>query len=260
VAARVAGQGIWPRFAALLGAVVVDAGSILLAWGLGYVIALNSGVLPNGKMGINQSLLLNAFLVVEVTKLAFRIVLVPRFPPLRFLPVTDDNSAYWSFWIGRVISLLGYTFMFVAPMLNGIVSTAAGNAVQVLAVATAAIIGVVIVLQNKDDVRNWLVDISQQHDRDGLWRLLAVLGQFWHVLVIIYLLALRVVWFANPDGALPFMIGAAIQSVMSIVVATLIVTFISRFMSTGLSLPDDVRQRLPLLEGRLRAFVPRVMN
>ena len=260
VAARVEGQGIWPRFAALLGAILVDVGSILIAWGLGYVIALNSGVLPNGRMGINQSLLLNAFLVVEVTKLAFRIVLVPRFPPLRFLPVTDDNSAYWSFWISRIISLLGYTFMFVAPMLNSIISTAAGNAAQVLAVATAAIIGVVIVLQNKDDVRIWLVDLSQRHDRDGLWRLLAVLGRFWHLLVIGYLLTLLIVWFANPVGALPFMLGATFQSLIAIIVGTLIVTFISRFMSTGLSLPEDVRQRLPLLEGRLRAFVPRVMN
>src|SRR5690606_21215544 len=66
VAARVAGKGILQRLAALLGALVVDAGSILLAWGLGYVIALNSGVLPNGQMGINQSLLLNAFLIVEM--------------------------------------------------------------------------------------------------------------------------------------------------------------------------------------------------
>ncbi len=253
-------DGHWARrLVALIVVVVVDAATILLAWTLGYVIALNTGTLPNGEMGINQSLLLNAFLVVEISKLALRIVLVPRFPPVRLLPITDDNAAYWSFWIGRIISLVGYGFMFVAPMITAMVSSAAGGAVQVLTMATAVTIAVIIVLQNKDDVRKWLSDMSLRHENKGLWRLLAAVGQHWHVLVIAYLLALLAVWFANPEEALPFMLGATVQSAIAILVGSLIVTFIGRFVSTGLSLPDDLRKRLPLLEGRLRAFVPGVM-
>jgi len=78
-------------------------------------------------------------------------------------------------------------------------------------------------------------------------------------LAITYLLALLVVWFANPDQALPFMLGATLQSLIAIVVGSLIVGFISRFVSVGLKLPGDVSQRLPLLESRLKAFVPAVM-
>ncbi|QQR39449.1 mechanosensitive ion channel [Devosia rhizoryzae] len=260
LSARVAAANWVRRLGALLVVIFVDAGTIVLAWALGYVIALNTGTLPNGEMGINQSLLLNAFLVVELSKLALRIILVPHFPTIRLLPIADDNAVYWSFWLGRIISLVGYGFMFAAPMFSGMVSSAAGGAVQVLTMATAITIAVIIVLQNKNDVRAWLSALAVRHNNGGLWRLLAAVGQQWHILVIAYLVALLAVWFANPDEALPFMLGATIQSIIAILVGSLIVTFIGRFVSTGLSLPADVRQRLPLLEGRLKAFVPGVMG
>lgn len=258
-ARRVAGRGIGMRLGGLVVANMIDAASIVLAWGLGYVLALSTGLTPTGQMGINQSLLLNAFLIVELSKLALRIVLVPRFPQLRLLPVGDDNAAYWSFWLGRVISLVGYGFLFVAPMLSGLVSPAAGAVVQMLVMTTAVVIGVIIVLQNRDDVRTWLEAISARRGDDGLGRALVALGHQWHVVAILYLVALLVVWFANPDEALPFMLGATVQTVIAIVVGVLVVSFISRFVSGGLKVPPDVRERLPLLEARLHAFVPRVM-
>lgn len=260
IAARVAGRGVLSRLGGLLGVALVDAGSIVLAWGLGYVLALNFGTTANGQMGISQSLLLNAFLVVELIKLAVRVVLVPRFPALRLLSVTDSNAAYWSFWLARIVSLLGYSFLFVAPILTSLVSPAAGGAVQVLAMATAVTIGIIITLQNKDDVRIWLQEVSERRGQDGLGQALAAIGRHWHVLVIVYLLALLVVWFANPETALPFMIGATVQSAFAILIGALVVGFITRFVSAGLTLPDDVRQRLPLLETRLRSFVPAVMR
>ncbi len=260
IAARAAGRRPLHRFVALVLLLLVDVGSVVLAWGIGYVLALNFGTLPNGQMGINQSLLLNAFLFVELMKLALRAVLMPRFPSVRLLPVGDSNAAYWSFWLARITSLLGYAFLFVAPMLTGLVSRAAGGAVQVLAMATAVTIGIIIVLQNKDDVRVWLQGISEKRNNDGLGRVLSAIGRQWHVLVIAYLAALLVVWFANPEDALPFMIGATVQSIFAVFIGSLIVGFITRFVTAGLSLPDDVRKRLPLLETRLKSFVPGVLN
>ena len=253
-------RGMLRRLGGLITVALVDAAAVVAAWAFGYVLALNTGITPSGQMGINQSLLLNAFLVVEASKLLVRLVLVPQFGTLRLLPVTDENAAYWSFWAARLISLVGYTFMFVSPMLNSVVSRAAGGAAQVLVMATAITIAIIIVLQNKDDIRIWLAGISERRNNDGLGRLLAALGQHWHVLAIVYLLTLLVVWFANPETALPFMLGATAQSLIAIAIGSLIIGFIGRFVTAGLSLPDDVRRRLPLLEPRLRAFVPGVMT
>ncbi|KRA55338.1 mechanosensitive ion channel domain-containing protein [Devosia sp. Root635] len=260
VAQRVAGRGWMSRILGALAAALVDFGSVLLAWAVGYVVALALVGQTTGQMGINQSLLLNAFLLVELSKLAVRVILSPRFEPLRLIPVSDDNAGYWSFWIGRIISLLGYTFLFVTPLLATNLSAGAASAVQVLVMATAVTIGIIVVLQNKDDVRTWLAGIATRRGHDGTGQLLILLGRYWHMLAIIYLATLLVVWFANPDEALPFMLGATVQSLVAILIGVVIVGFISRFVSAGLRLPGDIKQRLPLLEARLRAFVPTVME
>ncbi|WEJ33780.1 mechanosensitive ion channel domain-containing protein [Devosia sp. SD17-2] len=260
LAQRALNQRGFRRFGSIGMALLIDAVTVVLAWALGYILALNAGTYPNGQMGINQTLLLNAFLIVELSKLVIRTVLAPRFTALRLLPVGDDNAAYWSFWSSHILSLLGYTFLFISPMLTGIISVSAAAAVQVLVMATTITIGIIIVLQNKDDVRNWLAEVSARRNHDGLGRLVASVGHHWHVLAIAYLLALLVVWFANPDEALPFMLGATAQSLIAVAVGSLIITFISRFVTVGLRLPDDVRNRLPLLETRLQAFVPGVMT
>ncbi len=257
---RSEGKSLLGRIMAGILAGFIDAVTILLAWALGYVLALNTGIFPNGQMGINQTLLLNAFLFVEVSKLVIRILLAPRHPHWRFLPVTDDNAAYWSFWASRMTSLIGYTFLFISPMLVAAALPAVAAAVQVLVMATAVSIGVVIVLQNRADVRLWLTGISERRGNDGVGRLLVALGMYWHVLVITYLLTLLLVWFANPEEALPFMLGATAQSLIAILVGAVIASFVGRFVSGGLKVPADVRERLPLLESRLQAFVPRVME
>jgi small conductance mechanosensitive channel len=260
IARRVEGRGWVSRLLGALASALVDFSSVLLAWAIGYVVALALVGGTPGRMGINQSLLLNAFLLVELSKLAVRTILAPRFAALRLIPVSDDNAAYWSFWVARIISLVGYTFLFVAPLLAANLSVGAASAVQVLVMATAVTIGVVIVLQNKDDVRTWLAGIAERRGHDGTGQLLILVGNWWHMLAIAYLLTLLVVWFANPEQALPFMLGATVQSLVAILVGVVIVGFISRFVSAGLRLPGDIRERLPLLESRLKAFVPTVME
>jgi small-conductance mechanosensitive channel len=259
ISARVARRRWWGKLLGILGRTAVEVAAVLLAWGLGYAIALGLTGDIRGQMGINQSLLLNAFLVVELSKLWIRIFLSPRHQALRVLPVGDSNAAYWQFWSARIISLMGYTFLFVAPLLAGTLSSAAAAAVQVLVMTASVVVGVVIVLQNRDDVRDWLGEIGERR-QDGIGQLLRLLGQLWHALAIAYLLALLVLWFTNPDEALPFMLAATVQSIVAILFGMLVVTFISRVVSFGLNLSPDVKQRLPLLEGRLKAFVPRVMQ
>ncbi|KFC61999.1 Potassium efflux system KefA protein / small-conductance mechanosensitive channel [Devosia sp. LC5] len=259
IASRVVNRAWYVRLLGAVGAAAIDGGSVILAWAIGYVLALSVIGGTAGRMGINQSLLLNAFLVVEMSKLVVRAVLVPRHTALRLLPVSDSNAAYWSFWLARVISLVFYTFMFVSPVIAANLSPGAASAVQALVMLTAVVIGIIIVLQNKRDVRHWLNELAQKREKDGLGQLFMLVGQFWHLVAIAYLLALLVVWFANPERALPFMIGATIQSLIAIVAGAVIVGFIGRFVGVGLRLPGDIKARLPLLEARLHAFVPRVM-
>ncbi len=248
------------RVMGVVAGAVADLCAVFLAWAIGYVVSLNVIGGPTGRMGINQTLLLNAFLVVECAKVVLRIVFEPRDPALRFLPMSDTTAAYWYFWFARIVSLVGYTFMFLAPILAENVTAGVAQALRVLVMATAVVIGIIIVLQNKMDVRQALTARARNGRSDALTRALAFVGRHWHLVAIFYLIAIFVVWLANPEEALPFMLAATFQSLVAILIGGVVISFISRFVHVGVRLPDDVKERLPLLETRLHAFVPRVMQ
>ena len=241
-------------------ATAADALTVILAWGAGYVIALKIIGNASGRMDINQTLLLNAFLVVEMLKVALRFILQPRFADLRLISISDTTAAYWYFWMARAISLVGYTFMFVAPVVAANISDAMAQFVRVLIMLTALVIAIVVVLQNRDRVRGLLSARAASGRTDYVSRIGAMLSGVWHLLAIGYLVAIFVVWLVNPTEALPFMVSATLKSILAVIVGGLVTAFIGRFTNVGVRLPDDMRLRLPGLESRLHAYVPRVMQ
>lgn len=260
LARRAATAGWIARIVYTILAATADLAAVLLAWGAGYVVALQVMPGPFGRMPISQTLLLNAFLAVEIAKLVLRLVFEPRHASLRLWQMSDESAGYWYFWFARVVSLLGYSFMFLAPLLADLIGPRVGAAITVVAMFTAVLVGVVIVLQNKERVRALLSRRQANGRHDALSKALATLGAYWHIIAIFYLVAVLVVWLANPEEALPFMLAATVQSLIAIAVGSLVLAFVSRFLSGGVHLPDDVRARLPLLETRLHAFVPKVMR
>ncbi|WP_173044241.1 mechanosensitive ion channel domain-containing protein [Bosea sp. ANAM02] len=259
LARRVAGSS-WPaRSAGLVVAVMVDLAGVALAWGAGYLLVLNL-VGTAGRITLEQTLLLNAFLAVEIVKVAMRAVLEPRHPALRLMPIDDTTAAYWYFWLARLISLLGYTFLFVAPALALYLPAAAVQALKVLVMLTALVIAIVIILQNRLQVRRRLFAAREAGRHDLLAQASHVAGQFWHVVVVTYLIGVFLVWLVNPLQALPFVLGATVQSVVIAILGGVVLAFVSRLVNVSVRLPEDVRLRLPLLEPRLQAFAPRVMQ
>ncbi|WP_137390172.1 mechanosensitive ion channel domain-containing protein [Rhodoligotrophos defluvii] len=259
IAARAPARGWLGRTMLLIAAILIESLGVIVAWAAGYVVALNV-VGGTGRMGINQSLLLNAFLAVELVKVLLRALLEPDRPALRLAPLSDTTATYWYFWASRIVSMLGYTFMFVAPIIAASVSFAAAQAIRILVVLTIIIMAVIIVLQNRDRVRAVLSQRAAAGRDDVLSRSLAFLGRYWHILAIVYLVGLFLAWLANPDEALPYIVGATAESVVAAAVGAVVITFIARFVSVGMRLPPEVKERLPLLERRLNAFVPRTLQ
>jgi moderate conductance mechanosensitive channel len=239
---------------------LIDIMVVALAWSAGYIIALQLGGSGTGRMDINQTLLLNAFLMVELLKVAMRTTLQPRFPTLRLPPIGDTTAAYWYFWLARVISLVGYTFLFVAPVIASLASDTSAQVVRVVVMLTVLLITLLIILQNRDRVRQTLSSRAASGRSDFLSRSGAFLSGIWHLIAIAYAVSAFVVWLVNPEIALPFMVAATVKSIVAFIFGGLVITFIARFANAGLRLPDDVRLRLPMLEGRLQAFVPLMMQ
>ncbi|WP_162300867.1 mechanosensitive ion channel domain-containing protein [Alkalilacustris brevis] len=242
----------------ILSSSVVDAAIILLAWGGGYAFALVYGVA--GEMDVRQSLFLNAFLLIELTKVVLRAIFSPQFPRLRFATMSDETAAYWYFWSSRLVSLLGYGLLLVVPLVNASVSPVVGRSLAVMIALAALFVAVLIVLQNRAPIRRALSARSERDPQDLIGRIEAILGAFWHWLAIAYLVALFAIWMARPGEALQFMLVATVNSAVAVVVGVGVMALISRAIRGGLRLPADLQRNLPLLEARLNAFVPSVLK
>lgn len=246
------------RASLLTVSVIVDALMVLVAWAVGYVFALQFG--STGVMNIQETLFLNAFLFIELAKVVMRAGLSPNDGGLRLLPLGDEAAAYWYFWLSRIVSLLGYAFLFIAPILTAAVSPGAAQAVRVVVAFTTLLMAVAIVLQNKERVRLALAGRTEATDSDMLSAFYGFLARFWHLAALAWLGALFVVWLVNPLEALPFMAAATVQTLVAVAVGALVTAFISRLISGGMRLPADMKKRLPLLEKRLNAFVPAILK
>ncbi|GLK77499.1 mechanosensitive ion channel protein MscS [Methylopila jiangsuensis] len=249
----------WPlRVPLFVASVVVDALMILIAWAVGYVFALQFGT--TGVMNIQEALFLNAFLFVEMAKVALRAGLSPNHGALRLLPLSDETAAYWYFWLSRMVSALGYTFLFAAPIVTAAVSPGAAQAVRVVVAFAALLMAIAIVLQNRERVRAALAGGAEASHNDALSAFYRLLARLWHLAALAWLVALFVVWLANPDDALPFMAAATLQTAIAVAIGAAVTAFLSRLIAGGMRLPAEMKQRLPLLEARLNAFVPAVLK
>lgn len=258
--ARRARDAGWLEIGALLvGASLIDALVILLAWAGGYALALY-GLGAYGRMDTNQSLYLNAFLLIESSKVVLRFFLAPRYADLRLVRLPDLQANYWYFWLSRIIGLLGYGMLLVVPILGFNLAREVGLATEYLIGAAALAMAIVVVLQNRQGLRQVLAARAHAREGDFIGRGLMLLAQTWHLLAIAYCVGLFVTWIVHPHGALPFMVAATGESIVAIVLGIVVASVISRAITAGLRLPDEVRQRLPLLEARLNAFVPGVLQ
>jgi small conductance mechanosensitive channel len=211
-------------------------------------------------MNVQQSLFLNAFLLIELSKVVLRGVLAPRFGSLRLLPMTDATASYWYFWAARLIGLVGYGFLLVVPIVNTNIGFIVGRSLRLLIVIAAAVIALVLIVRNRQPVRRALEARHARLPDDLIGKILAVLARFWHLVAIAYVIAIVAIWSSQPYGALGFMLIATLQSAIAVAVGTAAMVLISRAIAGGIRLPDDMKQRLPLLEPRLNTFVPTTLK
>ncbi len=258
LAASAEGASILRRFGLLVASFAVDALAIAVAWGAGWLMTLYLG--ESGRMGINQSLFLNAFALIELVKVVLRALLAPVHMSLRIAPITDTSAVYWYFWLSRLVSVIGYTFLFIAPILSANVSRASADAVRIVVTLAALVMTCLIIMQNRDPVRAALTARAAANDHDVVGQLLRRLASVWHMIAIVYLVAIFVLWLVNPRNALPFVIQATFQSLVGIAIGLALLVFLRRMTSAGMRLPEEMKESLPMLEARLNAFVPTIMR
>ena len=181
---------VWVRrVLAIAGAALTDLATIALAGAAGYAVALF--VLGTaGELRPQESLFLNAFLVVEALRAVLRLVFSRHGEHLRVLPAGSEETAYWYAWASRMVFFIGYGLLLLVPLINHFVTAELGRAVAIVIMLTALLRAAVIVMQNRVRTRAALEALGERMALPFARVSLAIGARIWHVLAIIYLAAI----------------------------------------------------------------------
>ena len=247
--------GVVRRTVAIGGSALSDALVIVVAWVLGYALAIF--VLgERGTMDMRQSLFLNAFLSLELIKAALRVLFAPRYHALRLMPLTDADAAYWNAWLARLVDFVGYGLLLIVPIVSADMSSALGSVVGFVVLLIGLIYAITIIRQNRERVCQRLQNAAETSELGFSRFVLGLLARSWHVLAIVYFGALAAIIQLRPEDALALMGQATLQSVIVLGLGLAAYLALSRILGRPIRIPEATRERLPELEERLNLFVP----
>ncbi|MBS8260913.1 mechanosensitive ion channel protein MscS [Roseibium polysiphoniae] len=252
--------GVVMRVFLLAVTTLADLLTVGAGWAAGNSAALFTfGGLESGA-SLLESLALNAFLMTGVAKVGLRFVFAPERPMLRLLPFDDASAVYWAKRLGFVVSFFGYGQMLGVPVANLTVSFVVGNAVRVLVVLLAAVFLLALVRKNSRPVAEGIKTYAQNLSSDLAQRILVGVAEVWHWLAYLYILMVLGVWMSRPFDAVAIVMQATGYSILTIMGGFLVSLAITRTITGGIRLPEDVRTNLPALETRLNTFLPRMLR
>lgn len=193
--------------------------------------------------------LVNAGLIVRVAALLAILLLAPRAPGVRLLPVRDETAHYGLIWTSRLTAAVAYGyFIAAAALLMGAPAASHLFLLKLVGVLVALLL-IVLILQNRANVA---VAIEAGDSKSGLRHLIAA---YWHVPAIVFVAAVLLFWFVRPDEGFVFVVRAmaatAIACVMALVARRLVIHGLARAFRVS----DDASRRFPALEERVNRYL-----
>ena len=257
-----------------IGSALMDIVVVVLAWAIGYAITLLL-VGDYGQIGFRQALYLNAFLIVELVKVAIRMIIAPASGGLRLVNVSDAGAKTLYRILNVVVSVLGYGQLLIVPIVNRNVSFAAGLGVSAVLSLLVLLYLFVAVVRYRNPVADWLArrlamnkfhdeteDTDTPDERPDRMKPSGVLGsliRLWHWFMLAYLAVMFVIIMTRPADVVFSTLLASGKIALAVLVGSMIVGAFGRAAKNGIRLPDELNRKMPLLQHRLNSVVPKIL-
>lgn len=238
--------------------VVAIADVVLLA--IVYLIVLNVMTSFSSAKELSSSapgvMFLNAFVMIELIKTGVRGLFYPRYPGLRLLTEPNDVARYWYRWVVFIVSLVGYGYLVVVPLVSATLSYAMGQVVSTVIAFAAFIYGMWGVLAKRvgvrDTFRRW-ADNANLVVTKGFLRFMAVT---WHWFALLYFLMLLVVTLLRAENALPFVLQGTLKTILAVTLGLILSNLLSVLLTRKIRLPENWAHAAPALERQLNTYLP----
>jgi len=241
---------------ALILDLALDIVTALIPYTLGYLVAVSLfGEL--GRLGLQHTLYLNAFLIIEIVLSILRTIVSPKAPDQRLVHISDDGARAVMGWSRLIASLFVYGQLMILPLVTASVSFSAGRAVSVVLLLVTLLAAALAVLAARAPVRRRLMGMTAEGEaRRGL----ALPIRYWHVFALVYLGLLAVVALTRSGEQFQAYLWSNARIGIAVLVGFIVLNVIKRIVANGATLPESMRRKSPELQRQLNAFAPAVLR
>jgi small conductance mechanosensitive channel len=202
--------------------------------------------------------LVNAVVLARMATTAARLLLMPRAGGLRILLLDDRDAAYLYIWVRRLVftAIYGWALAETALLLH---MPLAGHEalIKIVGLLVTALLAV-LVLQTRHSVGAWIRGSEPAFGAGGVrgWRALRTrIGDIWHVLALVYIIALYAVWALDVHGGFRFVGRGTLLTVVILVAARIAAGALRKGLGGLFSISDELKQRYPGIELRANRYL-----
>jgi len=248
---------------------------------------------------------LNASILVQVVVLLARALFSPSSANLRLLRIGDETAHYLTIWVRRIAFTAVYGFFIAqAALMLGLPAQAYAALIKVVGLIVAGML-VILVLQNRRVVADWLrndrvgggapaqdpddaalaavvggtataeeahaladgaaatgdpAEVARRRRAETAGRALRAarrrLADVWHILAIVYIVAIYAIWALRIEGGFEYMLRATAVTLITLVVVRLLAGGVDRLIARAFAVAPELRAQYPQLEPRANRYLP----
>ena len=199
--------------------------------------------------------IINANVIVRVVMAVARMLLMPDAAALRVVRMSDETANYATIWVRRLagIGVYGY-FIAEAALLLGLPRGAHQVLLKLVGLLVAGL-AIVVVLQNRAAAGAWIRGPVAPEATAKFLILRRRLAEVWHVLAIVFLLAVYGVWALGVEGGFRYLATSAALTAVVLVLANLVLAGLRKGLERGFRIRADLKERFPRLEARANQYL-----
>ncbi|WP_159992891.1 mechanosensitive ion channel family protein [Roseomonas sp. 18066] len=204
----------------------------------------------------------NAYLIGRMAMALSRMLFSPASSHLRVLPCADLTAAYVSVWLRRIVVVLiaGYAVA-EAGLLFGLPWGAYDAILRLVLLVVSIFLGIIVLQMRVAVARVLRAPPLKEGDvpnrtRRSLRRFRDWLAEVWHVLALLYLVALWGVWALEIRDGFSRLLRASLFTLLVLALAKVLDMLLRRALAGSFRISADMAGRYPALEQRANRYLP----